>query len=449
MVSRRGRDPTVTSAALEASRGRALVTWLPVVMVFLVVLVTHNRSPVITSFDSRWSIYTAMSLVREGDVDLDEYGALLAADGHVGIEPVGGRRLAFYPIGPSLLAVPFVFAIDHLDRWRGLGDLDRRLREDPGLHGRLERLVASVLVAGAATGLFLAVRVATARTAVALLLAGIFAYGTSAWSTASRALWQHGPSMLLLTVALLLILGARTRPAWSQYVAVPLALSFVVRPTNGVAVTLLSLLVLARHRAWAWRYVAWGATVAVPFVAYSWNVYGHILPSYYRPARLGAEGTFLQALAGNLVSPARGLFVFSPVLLFAVWGVARAGPAAWDWTLAWVLGGIVAAHWLVISSFPHWWGGHSYGPRLFSDVVPYLVYLLVPAVTALAALGGRRRAALSGLFALAVAASVFAHYRGAASQHADQWNSRPVDVDRAPARVWDWRDLQFLRGVRL
>ena len=37
----------------------------------------------------------------------------------------------------------------------------------------------------------------------AMLVALAFAFGTSAWSTASRSLWQHGPSMLLLGLALL------------------------------------------------------------------------------------------------------------------------------------------------------------------------------------------------------------------------------------------------------
>ncbi len=27
-----------------------------------------------------------------------------------------------------------------------------------------------------------------------------------------------------------------------------------------------------------------------------------------------------------------------------------------------VMGAILLLHWLIISSFPHWWAGHSYGP---------------------------------------------------------------------------------------
>jgi hypothetical protein len=27
-----------------------------------------------------------------------------------------------------------------------------------------------------------------------------------------------------------------------------------------------------------------------------------------------------------------------------------------------------------------------------------------------------------------------------------RWNAEPVDIDVQPSRLWDWRDLPFLRG---
>ena len=51
------------------------------------------------------------------------------------------------------------------------------------------------------------------------------------------------------------------------------------------------------------------------------------------------------------------------------------------------------------------------------------------------------------MFGLSVALSVLVHGRGALSPSGYAWNGSPVDVDRAPARLWDWRDPPFLRGV--
>ena len=39
---------------------------------------------------------------------------------------------------------------------------------------------------------------------------------------------------------------------------------------------------------------------------------------------------------------------------------------------------IVACHWLTTSLFEDWGGAWSIGPRYFVDVIPYLVYLLIP-----------------------------------------------------------------------
>jgi hypothetical protein len=43
------------------------------------------------------------------------------------------------------------------------------------------------------------------------LAALVFAFSTSAWSTASRSAWQHGPSMLCLTVGLWALLRSERR----------------------------------------------------------------------------------------------------------------------------------------------------------------------------------------------------------------------------------------------
>jgi hypothetical protein len=57
-----------------------------------------------------------------------------------------------------------------------------------------------------------------------------------------RALWQHGPSMLMLTLALWLIVVAHERPWVVQFASLPLAFSYVVRPTNVVSIVFLAAL---------------------------------------------------------------------------------------------------------------------------------------------------------------------------------------------------------------
>ena len=145
------------------------------------------------------------------------------------------------------------------------------------------------------------------------------------------------------------------------------------------------------------------------------------------------------------MSPSRGLFVFTPVLLLAFVGIGiRVRQRRWrDFDAA--LATIVLIHWITIASFSNWWGGHSFGPRLFTDTLPYWIYFLVPAVDALWQMRGARRAIYTTVAIAALLVSVMIHHRGAFYRRAWDWNSTPINVDLAPERVWDWRDPQFLR----
>jgi len=146
------------------------------------------------------------------------------------------------------------------------------------------------------------------------------------------------------------------------------------------------------------------------------------------------------------VSPNRGLFVFSPILLLALYGAwlkLRRDRTLLDGALV----AVVILHWLVISSHVPWNGGHTYGNRLFADVIPFFAYFLIPVVAALPDprhVG--RRPALAAAFVVLVGISVAIHYRGAYRRVAWDWNRSPVDIDVDPSRIWDWRDLQLLRG---
>jgi hypothetical protein len=415
----------------DAGRMRRWHRAIPLAIVVLVF--AAHFGGIITSYDSRWSIPTARSIVREGNTDLEEYRARAEADpgSLYALDTVGGRYYAGSPIGVSLVAVPVVLVLEATGS---------RMPD-----GKAEKLVASLVTALTALVLYVIARHALSVPR-ALLLTFVFAFCTPAWSVAARGLWQHGPSMLMLTLALWALVSAERRPWVVQYASLPLAFAFVVRPTNAIPIALLSLVVLARHRRYFVRYVLWALPVAIAFLSYNFAVYHTWHSWYYSPKRVGHGALLWEALAGNLVSPNRGLFVFSPILLLALYGAwlkLRCERSLLDAALA----AVVVLHWLLISSHLPWNGGHTYGNRLFADVIPYFMYFLIPVVAALP--DSRhldRRPALAAAFVLLVVVSVTIHYRGAYRRVAWDWNSAPVDIDVDPSRIWDWRDLQFLRA---
>ena len=427
-------------------------------MLFALVLLVHGLSRVSQSYDSLWSVHTALSIVKQGNADLDEYREDVLRGEHYLYDTINGHIYSSYPIGTPLLAAPFVYLADEGIRLfcsiSPEGEaLLRRLHKGPverldavSFHRQVEVLVASLIVA-VTTVLMYYVGRKYLSSFLSWGFAGIFAFCTPAWSTASRGLWQHGPSMLMLAAALLILLQAREKPFLAQYASLPLAFSFVVRPTNALSIIALTIYVVLHHRRYLLQYLAWSLVVVVPFIWYNLWLYHAILPPYFSPHKVGASVHLLEGLAGNLISPSRGLFVFCPVLAFSVWGMVLSLKARSGRLLAALLVGVVVSHWLVISSFPDWYAGHTYGPRYFTDVVPLLVYFLIPVLATLSMPRGFRKMALGSVLGILVLVSAFTNWSGAMNKATALWNSSPVDVDEAPGRVWDWTDPQFLRGV--
>jgi len=405
-----------------------------------------------------WSVQISLSMVRQRNTDLDEYREAVLSGPRYVYAIVNGHIYSSYPIGTPLLAAPMVYAIDLVMRQLCLAfprveGLLRSLRHErvecvdaASLHGPVEIIVASFIVALTTVLMYFIGRQFLSQRH-SFLLACVFAFCTPAWSTASRALWQHGPSMLMLATALLILLLARGRPYLAQFASLPLAFSFVVRPTNALSIVGLTLYVAVRHRKYLLQYLAWSLLVVVPFVWYNLLLYHSPIPPYFSPQKVGASAHLLEGLVGNLVSPARGLFVFCPVLAFSIWGMIMSAKARHDRLLPLILIGVVVSHWFVISSFPDWHGGHSFGPRYFTDVVPFLVYFMIPVAARFSETSGSLRNWLLSLFVLLVAASLLINLNGAVNKATYLWNSVPTDIDKTPRRLWDWTDLQFLRGL--
>ena len=180
-----------------------------------------------------------------------------------------------------------------------------------------------------------------------------------------------------------------------------------------------------------------------------------MLPSYYRASRLTFEH-FGEALAGNLISPSRGLLVYVPVTLFIFYLLARYRRTIVFPSLLVLSLSIIVFHWIATSGFSHWYGGGSYGPRLMAGVIPWLVLLAILAVQAMLKaraeskdkpFGSWRVQNVMGIVLLLVSISM--NGIGAMNPAVIAWNNKPVRVDRDTSRLWDWRYPQFLAGFIL
>ena len=405
-------------------------------------LVYNANGREIGSFDTQPSKFAARELLLRGTLALnhvvgatpeyaERWGFINAAD---------GRYRSIYSPVPSLAAAAITWPL-----WK-IGLIDIRAPAAPAL---MAKLTASLLISLSAVLAFLAARAYASR-GQALLVAFGLGLGTGFWSTASQTLWQTETSTLGLTIAVLAFAKPGGHLTLRRAIAIGIGLGLAVITRPQLAPAVIAILAGTWLRTSVRNAIITSAIIAVfAAVLATQNLrwFGHALgalpliqaynASVHKSGasfRLSPEGWL-----GLLVSPSRGLLVFSPIALVAAWGLRPAIKEGWRAPAVWCLIA-AAAQYALYATYSVWWGGHTYGPRYMLDVLP----LLVPA----AAVGVARLSSnplMRSAGALGLAWWVLVAATGAFCYPADQWNVVPNDIDRNHARLWSWTDTQIGR----
>lgn len=364
------------------------------------------------------------------------------------LEFVNGHIYYAYPPGSSILSVPYIVIMNAL----GFSSANSDGTYNASNEMKIETSLAALLMAAFAAIVFFTARLLLPVYWSVVIAAGT-AFGSQVWSTASRAMWSDTWGILLMGLVVWLLLKAQgdrhsLRPV---LLATLLSWAYFVRPTYCLPILAISAYVAFFHSAVLVRYVATGVVWLTGFIAYSWYHFGKVLPTYYSLNKLTFE-SFWSALAGHLISPSRGLLVFSPVILFVVYLLIRYARSLPSIRLAVLAPSIIAAHLFVVSAVPMWWGGHSYGSRLTAGLVPWFALLGILGIAARHAWlpqqgSNAPRFIQAGELAIGgvlLVLSIALNGLGATAQRTWWWNVKPVNVDQHPERVWDWKHPQFL-----
>ena len=378
--------------------------------------------------DPRPNIFTAESIIERGTIKLDHYGKEIIDS--IGGYGVNGHYYNYFPIGTSIFSLPVVAVYSAI----GLHIVDHEK----------DAQIAVVLLASTLTLFFLFKIAAQFLTWTnSVLLATLFWFGTSLASTDASGLWTHDFATLWACVGLHLTLIAVRQgrfQLWPWIAAIAFA-AYLCRPTMALFAGFLLLFLGTYDRRSAVKSALLMGVLLALFAGWSLQEYGEPLPPYYAGSRL-VGGSVWRALYGNLLSPSRGLLIFSPFLA-VVW-LSWRRPESLGLKRSWLLLGIVwpLAHLVAISRFPHWWAGYSFGARLMTDVQPGLFLLTLRAwprriATRWSAAAGLALG-LSGVFAIYVNS-----YQGLFNPYVYRWVREP-SIDRYPAYLFDWRYPQFL-----
>lgn len=387
--------------------------------------------------DSMATRVLPFSVLREGNLNLDEFTWGRRSDGQLPyyVHQWGEHIYAVSTIGTALAITPLYI----LPAWwvdaNALDYDDVRVRV---LFVVMERISAALLTALSATVLFVVLsRLATRRWAVALTL--VYGLGTSTWSIASQALWPHALSELcLILLTAILLRPAPSRWAWVT-AGVIIAVMLANRPQMVVFAAPAVLYVFLEHRRHLLEMIALPAAAGALVIAYNRSRFASLTGGYGGFEHF--SGSLPDGVLGLLVSPNRGLFIYTPIMLFAAVGAVRVWRAAAPSWVRWLTIG-VGLHLLLYAQFNEWWAGYAYGPRYFTDVLPALTIFLVFGLVPL----WRSRAVR--LFAATCIVFGFAIQAIGVYCADDTWNREPVPLELQPERVWDWNDLQITRALR-
>jgi alpha-1,2-mannosyltransferase len=307
---------------------------------------TYSRPDTIDSFTN---VLTAWQLGTNGTFLLDDHLQLADPDyyGNIAwVVPVGESAASQYPPGAASLAAPLYALWPEEARLTSLtGGNKPDVAAVEILHPSLApaAITASLVTAMAVGLLGVTFRRLGGPPQMALIGAYLAGLGTSAWSVAADQLWQHGPGMLWIALALFL----SDRHAIASGFAFGAAV--LTRPPTAVIAAATGL-----YQAWKERSlrpalrIGIGALIGLGlFIAYNNLIFGSpsISAGYGTGFQDQALNFNLIAFAKNIFlgafSASRGFLIWSPFLVVLIPGLLTAWKAAPGWVRGSALGGLL------------------------------------------------------------------------------------------------------------
>lgn len=320
--------------------------------IFVIYLVTATWSHPMVN-DAYTNSVTAWNLGTKGSVLLEEHAVLEDYRGvFAWIVPAGDSVVSQYPPGTSLLAAPLyavwpedakpiTYQPDHIpERVRKVDQEPLTFLFPPVAPAAITAALTTAVAIGFLALTFVRLGGSAAMSVGAAYLAGL---GTSAWAVASDQLWQHGPAMAWLALALLLsdrhLVGSGFAFGAAILTRPPLAL---IAAASGALRT-----IRARSLRPALLVGAGSFIGLVGFLTYNWWAFGEFSVSagygtgFQDNVASGVGIDYLRNLFLAAFSVRYGLLVWSPFLLVLLPGLKYGWRAAPDWARGASLGGIL------------------------------------------------------------------------------------------------------------
>ncbi len=229
------------------------------------------------------------------------------------------------------------------------------------------------------------------------------------------------------------------------------ALSIIARPTNIMSFMALVGFVFVMKKDLK-KFILWAIPIFLLLLLYNFLMFDSPFKTGYSLMFKHLDGTdvgifelfiFDLGMVSNffafLISPNRGIFFFSPVLIFSLLGLKKIFENADELAnMVKFMCGAILLTILLFSSWAFWTGGLRYGYVVVLDIVPYFIFLISYVSEEIF---GNKRMFYAFVFLSIISFSIAL----IGLTWGCDWCYKPEYIDYAEYRVWDINDLQVLR----
>jgi len=291
-----------------------------------------------------------------------------------------------------------------------------------------------------------------------LFMGSIYSLATFHFSTSSQGLWQHGfvEFFLILSLYLLsktIVLYFNNDTKYFKYSTFALGMVIVsipfARPSGLLLLFALFLYIPFLSKMDVLKLILRGAIVLfgaiIIFIflgGINYYLYDNFIGGYkfMKDSKylLGMTDLWKNSSVNGMInlyfSPGFGLFIFSPFILFFSFSLFRKSKLYYILIILIVIVGYS----ILYSKYIFWWGGHSYGTRLLTDLSPLYVILISFSYRIII-----KYKVIIICFLVSIFFSFFVQLIGSSDKYLfAEWNG--CDDRELNEKVWDYQNIAYL-----
>jgi hypothetical protein len=386
-------------------------------------------------------------------------------------ESPAGHLTSAYPIGTAILSFP-LYALFFL-----YIKLSAILQHQPAVlditnpafepqRQFYEKLAGAILAALTNVLFYLLARLKFDRS-ISLVVTFIYGFATLNWVVSSQGLWAHTLTNLALVSIMLCLWKANRLPGETRSRSRRILLATAgflsgllpaIRPTGLLFLAASGVYVVSTYRKETLFFLL--GTLSFLFNS-AWNIYyfgwsprslvmgGYSSLFQHSGTYTWTLGYFNTAFWGYLISPSRGLLLFSPVLLFSIpgWYQVYKRRTQTDERLLILLGIACLVLFVQYCFYVPWWGAITYGSRFLVDFLPVLCYPIAYVLAHFLQRTDQNPKRVSVLVAAFLTLTVYSTGVQIVGAFSDRhiWDTSPYF---STDRLWDWQDNQISRHTK-